>query len=53
MEMEARYEWKESNSAAVELIKSQVEAESIYINGKPATAAQLKADFEEKYNEDL
>jgi hypothetical protein len=48
-----RYEWKESKSAAVELIKSQVEAESIYINGKPATAAQLKAEFEEKYNEDL
>lgn len=48
-----RYEWKESKSAAVELIKSQAEAGSIYINGKPATSAQLKADFERKYGEDL
>ena len=48
-----RYEWKESKSAAVELIKSQAEAGSIFINGKPATTAQLKADFEEKYQEDL
>lgn len=48
-----RYEWKESKSAAVELIKSQAEAGSIYINGKPATSMQLKADFERKYKEDL
>jgi hypothetical protein len=48
-----RYEWKESKTAAVELIKSQAEAGSIHINGKPATAAQLKVDFEERYGEDL
>jgi hypothetical protein len=48
-----RYEWKESKSAAVELIKSQAEAGSIFINGKPATTAQLKADFEKRYQEDL
>ncbi len=48
-----RYEWNETRTAAVELIKSQAEAGSIFIDGKPATAAQLRADFEEKYNEDL
>lgn len=39
-----------SKSAAVELIKSQAEAASLYINGKPATAAQLKADFERRFD---
>ena len=45
-----RVEWKENLSDAVELIKSQVEAGSIFINGKPATAKQLRADFEQRYN---
>ena len=48
-----RYEWKEGKTAAVELIKAQVEAGSIFINGKPATAVQLRADFEAQYGEDL
>ncbi len=43
-----RYEWKETRTAAVEHIKSQAEAGSIYIDGKPATAEQLRADFEEE-----
>ncbi len=42
-------EWRESKSAAVELIKSLAEAESVFIDGKPATAAQLKMDFERRY----
>ena len=46
-------EWKETKSAAVELIKAQAEKQSIYINGRPATAAQLKADFEARYGVDL
>jgi hypothetical protein len=48
-----RYEWKEGKTAAVELIKAQVEAGSIYIDGKPATAVQLRADHEARYGEDL
>lgn len=48
-----RYEWRESRSAAVEWIKAQAEAESIYINGEPATTAQLTDDFEARYNVDL
>jgi hypothetical protein len=48
-----RYEWKEGKTAAVEWIKAQVEAGSIYIDGKPATAVQLRADFEARYGEDL
>ena len=48
-----RYEWKEGKTAAVELIKAQVEAGSIYIDGKPATAVQLRADFETRFGEDL
>ena len=47
------YEWKETKSAAAEIIKAQVEAGSVYINGKPATAAQLRADFEQRYHIDL
>jgi hypothetical protein len=48
-----RFTWNESKSAAVELIKSQAEAGSVSIDGIPATAAQLTADFEEKYDLDL
>jgi RteC protein len=44
-----RFEWKETKSAAVELVKALAEKQSIYINGRPATAAQLKADFEVRY----
>jgi RteC protein len=47
------YEWKEGKTAAVELIKAQVEAGSVYIDGKPATAVQLRADHEARYGEDL
>lgn len=47
------FEWRETKSAAAELIKSQVEAESVYINGKPATAIQLRTDFERRYNVNL
>jgi RteC protein len=49
----SQLEWKETKSAAVELIKAQAEKQSIYINGRPATAAQLKADFEARYGVDL
>jgi hypothetical protein len=49
----SKLEWKETKSAAVELIKAQAEKQSIYINGRPATAAQLKADFEVRYGVDL
>ncbi|HEX3933734.1 MAG TPA: RteC domain-containing protein [Puia sp.] len=52
-ERQKSYEWKESKSAAAEWIKAQVEATSIYINGKPATAAQLRVDFEQRYGVDL
>jgi RteC protein len=44
-----RWEWKESKTAAVELLKAQVEIGSIYIDGKPATFVQLRADFEGRY----
>ena len=47
------YEWKETKSAAAEWIKAVVEAGSISINGKPATAAQLRVDFEQRYGMDL
>jgi len=49
----ARWEWKESKTAAVELLKAQVEIGSIYIDGKPATFTQLQADFEAKYGMSL
>jgi RteC protein len=49
----SQFEWKETKSAAVELLKAQAEKQSIYINGRPATAAQLKADFEARYRLDL
>jgi hypothetical protein len=48
-----QFEWKETKSAAVELLKAQAEKQSIYINGRPATAAQLRADFEARYRIDL
>ena len=48
-----RFEWKETKSAAVELLKALAEKQSILINGRPATAAQLKADFEGRYGIDL
>jgi hypothetical protein len=44
-----RWEWKESKTAAVELLKAQVEVGSIYIDGKPATFVQLRSDFEARY----
>jgi RteC protein len=44
-----RFEWKETKSAAVELLKALAEKQSICINGRPATAMQLKADFELRY----
>jgi hypothetical protein len=48
-----RYEWREGKTAAVEYICAQAEAQSIYIDGKPATAVQLRADHEAKYGQDL
>ena len=48
-----RYEWKETRTAAVEWIKSMAEAGSIHVNGKPATATQLKAIFEECFGVDM
>jgi hypothetical protein len=47
------WEWKESKTAAVELIQAQAEKGSFYINGKKATATQLKMKFEEDHNIDL
>jgi hypothetical protein len=44
-----RYEWKETRSAAVELIKAQAESKSVYVNGQPATAGQLRAVWEELF----
>jgi hypothetical protein len=49
----SRWEWKESKTAAVELLKAQAEVGSIYIDGKPATFVQLQADFEAKYGMNL
>lgn len=46
-------QWKESKTAAVQLLKAQAEVGSIYIDGAPATAAQLRADWEERFNERL
>ena len=48
-----RLDWKETKTAAVQLIKAQAEAGSIYINGVPATATQLQADWEERFGEEL
>jgi hypothetical protein len=53
MAITRRYEWREGKTAAVEWIKAQAEAGSIYIDGKPATAVQLRADFEARFGEDL
>ena len=47
------WEWHESKTAAAELIIGLAGTSSIFINGKPATAAQLKTDFEERYHLDL
>ena len=35
------------------MIKARVEAGSVYIDGKPATAVQLRADHEARYGENL
>lgn len=48
-----KFEWKKSRSAAVELIKAQTVTESVYVNGMPATAAQLVAKWEDDYEDDL
>lgn len=48
-----RFEWKETKTAAVQLIKAQAEAGSIYINGVPATATQLQAEWEERFGVEL
>ena len=47
------FEWKKSRSAAAEMIKAQVVTESVYVDGKPATAAQLVAKWEDDFNDDL
>jgi hypothetical protein len=47
------FEWKETRSAAVEWIKAMAEAGSVYVNGQPATAGQLRADFEERFGLEL
>jgi hypothetical protein len=47
------WEWNESLTAAGELIVALARKRSIYINGKPATIAQLKADWENRYGIDL
>jgi hypothetical protein len=48
-----QFEWRESLSAAVEWIKAEALNESVYVNGVPATTAQLVAKFEEDYGLDL
>lgn len=48
-----RYTWRPGKTAAVELIQSLVESESIEIDGQKATAALFKADWEEKYSDSL
>jgi len=48
-----KFEWKKSRSAAVEMIKAQAITESVYVNGVPATTAQLVAKWEEDYGDDL
>jgi RteC protein len=48
-----KFEWRESRSAAVERIKAEALAESVYVNGAPATTTQLVAQFEETYSVDL
>jgi hypothetical protein len=52
-EASRRWEWHESLTAAGELIVALARKKSIYINGKPATIAQLKADWEHRYGIDL
>ena len=48
-----RWEWKETRSAAVDLIKAMAEAGSIHINGVPATARQLRTSFERRFHLEL
>jgi hypothetical protein len=48
-----RWEWKETRSAAVDLIKAMAEAGSVHINGLPATARQLRAGFERRFDMEL
>jgi len=48
-----KFEWKKSRSAAAEMIKAQTITESVYVNGVPATAAQLVAKWEDDYDDDL
>src|ERR1700722_12116247 len=48
-----QWEWHESKTAAAELIVGLVGTASIFVNGKPATAAQLRTHFEQQYSIDL
>jgi hypothetical protein len=52
-EPQSNWEWHESKTALAELIIGLVGTASIYINGKPATAAQLKTHFQKHYAVDL
>jgi hypothetical protein len=47
------WEWHESKTALAELIVGLVGTASIYVNGKPATAAQLRTYFQKHYSVDL
>ena len=48
-----RWEWKETRSAAVDLIKAMAEAGSVDINGVPATTMQLRTAFERQFGMEL
>ena len=49
----SNWEWHESKTALAELIIGLVGTASVYVNGKPATAAQLRTHFQEHYAVDL
>ena len=48
-----RWEWKETRSAAVELLKAMAEAGSVHVNGKPATTRQLRTLFEQRFGMEI
>lgn len=49
----SKWEWRGSKTALAELIIGLVGTASIYVNGKPATAAQLRTHFQDHYGIDL
>jgi hypothetical protein len=48
-----QWEWVETKTAAVQLIKALAETGSIFIDGIPATAGQIRAGWETRFGLDL